>query len=223
MDKDRQIRFLYPPLIFLGSIALGFYLDDSTSVQSIIEDFPQLDKSLTIVLAILGAGSLILLLGYLLGSVTVSILKLAFRLKGKHFNYEELLSDKFYKAIEDIILKEEGKPVDKMDRLYAVSTFDHGFISSGVHQWIVRRWNAFFISSSSAVAIFFSFIIGRFCLNIDFNWVWLLVSLIFFSMLAWLASTSWYEVMRMIEFQTRVKEKEKSKVEEKVKGEDMEK
>ncbi|HMK18051.1 MAG TPA: hypothetical protein VK492_07630 [Chitinophagaceae bacterium] len=208
MDKDRQIRFLYPPLIFLGSLALGFYLDKSVTIKSIVTAFPDIDKSLNVVLAILGAGSLILLLGYLLGTITVFLLKLAFKIKGKSYNYEELLSDRYYAAIGNIILNEKDKPLKREDTLYAVCTFDHGFISPGVHQWIVRRWNAFFISLSSTVAIFSSFLVGLFFVNLKFHWLWLTASFVFILILGWLASTSWYETMRMIEFQTRVKRSE---------------
>jgi len=205
MDKDRQIRFLYPPLIFLGSIALGIYLDNSITLKTLIDKFPDIDTSLNIVLAILGAGSLVLLLGYLLGTVTVFLLKVIFKLLGNGFNYEEWLSDKYYSKIGEIILIDKNQIIQKKDRLYAVSTFDHEFISTGVHLWLVRRWNAFFISISSTVAIISSLMIGILALRISFNICWLIVAIIFSLLLGWLGYHSWNQSMRMIEFQTRVR------------------
>lgn len=35
MDKERQIRFLYPPLILIGSLLVGVYFDESKSINCI--------------------------------------------------------------------------------------------------------------------------------------------------------------------------------------------
>lgn len=81
MDKDRQIRFLYPPLIFLASICLGIYFDTSGSLQKTISDFFKTEINSNVAIALIGTGSLVLLLGFLLGTLTVFLLRLGFFLE----------------------------------------------------------------------------------------------------------------------------------------------
>ena len=158
MDKERQIRFLYPPLILLGSLALGLVIDSSNELNNSISILIQNDNIVSIIVALLGASSLVLVLGFLLGTITVFILRLLFY--KNDWNYEVKLPRNSYEKIGEIILKDQNYSIKKEDYLFLGIVFDHGFLPKNIHQWIVRRWNAFFISSSSAVALISSLIIG---------------------------------------------------------------
>lgn len=206
MDKDRQIRFLYPPLIFLSSIALGIWFDNSDVLRNAISNFIKESNNTNITIALLGAGSLVLVLGFLLGTLTVFILRFFFL--GNRWSYEVKLSEKSYQEIGKIILKDENDSIKKKDRLYAGIIFDHGFIPKNVHQWIIRRWNAFFISSSSTLALLSSLVIGR-LLNISISYNWLLVTVSLMIIFITQSCFSWKETMKMIEFMIRIKGSEK--------------
>ena len=206
MDKDRQIRFLYPPLVLLSSIALGSYFDTSIELHKVITHFFEVDSNTKIVIALLGGSSLILVLGFLLSTITIFFLRFFF-IKND-FNYEIKLSEKAYQDIGKLILKKGKKLVTTKDKHYAGIVFDHGFISKNIHQWMVRRWNAFIISSSSTLALISSLIIGHW-LNIYISCYWLLVVIPLTLIFITNACYSWKDSMDMVEFMTKIKEPEK--------------
>jgi hypothetical protein len=37
--------------------------------------------------------------------------------------------------------------------LYATATFDHELLASGIHTWLLRRWNSFNVAFHSVVAL----------------------------------------------------------------------
>jgi len=208
MDKDRQIRFLYPPLIFLGSIAFGIWLDHSDVIRNLIEKFLKGDNNTKLTVALLGAGSIVLVTGFLLGTITVLILRVLF--PNNRFSYEFKLAEKSYDKIGKLILKSKDDKIKKEDRMYAGVVFDHSYISENIHLWIVRRWNAFFIASSSIVGLILSLLVGH-LLGVAFTCGWVLTvigSIILFTIQGW---SSWIETMRMIVFMTRVKKNDRIK------------
>ena len=102
-----------------------------------------------------------------------------------------------------IILKNKDDKIQEKDKFYAGVTFDHSYISEGVHEWIIRRWNTFFISASSIIAMLLSFGLGK-LLNISISCFWLLIIAPLIILLSLHSFFSWKHVMGMIEFQTRV-------------------
>jgi hypothetical protein len=203
MDKDRQIRFLYSPLIFLGSILISLYFDKTSTLISLIDAFVSKGTSTSIIIGLLSATSLIPLFGYFIGLITALVLRLL--CIRNHFNYEIKLSKNSYDEIEKLILKKEDDKLKVEDRFYAGVTFDHNFISHGVHQWIVRRWNSFYISSTSVVALILSIIVGNLILNVHVTISWVVFVMTFSTLLTLQGFLSWKETMRMIEFQVRIK------------------
>lgn len=203
MDKDRQIRFLYPPLIFIASLLLGIYFDDSTKREEvpILKEFIASTSDNSAFIAFLGASSLVLLLGFLLGTITVLALRLSFWWNG--FNYEIKLGETAFEAIGIRILKGDSKVIDKEDKMYAGIVFDHGCIPKNIHNWIIRRWNSFFIACSSIVALSLSLLIGSF-LKIQLTSSWLGAVIFFIVLFLFQAYLSWRETMKMIEFMTKV-------------------
>lgn len=110
-----------------------------------------------------------------------------------------------------MILKERSDKIAKEDRLYAGIVFDHGYISEKTHQWVIRRWNAFFIASSSTVALLTSLFIGH-LLGIRFTSYWLWTDIIAIVLFTLQAYSSWIETMRMIQFLIRVKKDTKNEM-----------
>lgn len=201
MDRDRQIRFLYPPLIFISSIALGVWLDRPNSFLTTILDTLTNSNTTNILTTLLGLSSLVLVLGYLIGTVTILLLRLLFFLN--RFNYEFRLSKPTYDKIGKIIFKNKSDTVDKKERMYAAVVFDHSHINDRIHSWIVRRWNAFMIASFSVVGLLSSLILGP-LLGFSITCSWFLTVAFFvlcFVLQAWL---SYRETMRMITFLAKV-------------------
>jgi MFS family permease len=209
MDKDRQIRFLYPPLIFLSSITLGVWLDYPNELSGKISDLFSNQNTTSIVVALLGVGSLILVLGYLIGTITILLLRLLFA--KNEFNYEFKLSDQTYKKIGKLILKNQNDHVEKKERMYAAVVFDHSYISKNTHRWIVRRWNAFLIASFSVVGLICSVLFGWLVLEISPTWGWLLTVIVFITCFILQGSLSWIETMRMVAFLTKVKKNDEDR------------
>jgi len=213
MDKDRQVRFLYPPLILLGSLFLAAVRANSTFINDRLEKIFVNQNSSSIVIELLAVSSLILLLGFLLGTVTVISLRFIFWLFFKS-SYELKLPDSTYDKIGRLILnKGEGK-IAKSERLYAGMVFDHSYISKGIHSWIIRRWNSFFIASSSVVALLISLPLGGCILNIPFTPSWVFTVILFIGLFLFQAIKSWGETMKCLTFLTRVKKEKDSDNEE---------
>ena len=202
MDRDRQIRFLYPPLIFISSTALGVFLDYPNSFSTTISTMMTNDNTTNVLATLLGLGSIVLVLGYLIGTVTILLLRLLFFRNG--FNYEFKLSKQTYDDIGRLIFKDKNETVEKNERMYAAVVFDHSHINDRIHSWIVRRWNAFMIASFSIVGLLASLSL-RPLLGFSFTCGWFFTVDVFifcFVIQAWL---SYRETMRMISFLTKVK------------------
>ncbi len=202
MDKDRQIRFLYPPLIFLGSLAFGIWFDKSSLLYADIEKFFSNQNNTSIAVALIGITSIVLLFGFLLGTITILILRGFF--PNNRFNYEFKLSEESYQKIGKLILRNKKDKVHKKDRMFAVVVFDHSYIHENVHRWIARRWNAFLIASSSVIGLVSSLIVGN-LLNVNLGCSWIIPVIILIVLFILQGYSSWIETMRMIEFMTRVK------------------
>ena len=208
MDKDRQIRFLYPPLIFLSSIAFGIWLDFPDRLGEQVSSFFTNVNNTSIFVALLGVGSLVLVLGYLIGTITILLLRLLFA--KNEFNYEFKLSKETYDEIGKKILENKNDIIRKNERMYVAVVFDHSNIHDSIHRWIVRRWNAFHIASFSVVGLGASLICG-YLLGISFTWGWVLTVAFLVACFILQGRLSWIETMRMITFLTRVSKNSKEK------------
>lgn len=206
MDKERQIRFLYPSFTFLLSLVLGASLDVNGRFVKNLSDFTEDDNLTTIIVALFGLGSLVFVLGYLIGTISLILLRIVFFFN--RFSYEFVLSDKTYKEIGKLILKGHDKTLRKKEKMYAAVVFDHSYINERVHSWIIRRWNAFLIASFSVVSLAASLIFGK-SLGIAYRWGWTITVIIFMCCLILQAILSYVDTMRMITFLTRVNQKVK--------------
>jgi len=208
MDKDRQIRFLYPPLIFLTSIALGAWFDKtpirSDSLLCLLENH----SNANVFIVLLGTSSIILVIGFIIGTVNILLLRFGFWLFAFDWNYEFFYQDdKTYQEFGKLILKDPEDKIKPEDRLNAIVVFDHSVISDKVHSWIVRRWNSFIISSSSAVALLASLLIGHYA-GVMYTYHWCTIVILTATIFIVLACVSWLESVRMLKFLTRVKKED---------------
>jgi hypothetical protein len=96
--------------------------------------------------------------------------------------------------------------------LYVAAAFDHGLLNDGIHKWVARRWNAFYVAANSAVARFISLwvvpIRGIYTWSFhrspgwDYKpmWWWFATNLFLICILIPIAIWSWKETMGMLEF-----------------------
>lgn len=200
MDKDRQIRFLYPPLFFLAFVLSALVLDRPTAVKEWLDTFGGTEKVLTI---IAGGGIVILVLGLLIGTLSSLLLRALFFLAGWR-RYEAVLSRETLLAIWPRLgttqIVAESKYQWRRQAFYGGVSFDHAIFPRGIHLWLMRRWSAFNISYNSAVAIVLSLIVVRYY-GIPTQADWVLIAAMVIAALALNAVFAWRETMSMIQFQ----------------------
>jgi hypothetical protein len=179
MDEARTIRFYVAPVLFLMSLIWGAWFDPAMK-QHVILDHLQVDNLSKLIGLAAGGGFVVFAFGYIIGTLTYAILRLLFWLKGlcrRSSRYHEAGFSS--ESLKNIWLRTgHPSPTDtqqEVQELSAVVVFDFGIIRGkykGVHQWLVRRWNAFNIGMTSAVGLVLSFIIGRCVLCISLQWQW---------------------------------------------------
>ena len=135
MNKDRQIQLLYPPLLFLAALGMAFYLDPCKEIGTylpITKDAPiGLEKLVGIVA---GGGILIIVTGFLIGTVSICFLRIAFRLCG-HSQYEAVLTHGCLARIWPKLKTTQQR--DKSLMLFAAATFDHHLLPKDIHEWLL--------------------------------------------------------------------------------------
>jgi hypothetical protein len=204
MDEDRRVRFFVSPMFFLASILWGFYRHDL--LPDLSKAQPSGNWVASIVGIVLGASIAVFALGFLIGTVTYILLRLlalAFYARGKGSGCHEVaVGGRTIDRIIDIL---GAKTICKRNQqLFIAVTFDHETLSKnskGIHKWLMRRWNAFSIGSTSVVGLLLSLLIGRIAVrtNLRSEWIWpALAMCVFFGVSAFFA---WRDTMRMIEFQ----------------------
>ena len=199
MDADRRIRFVVSPILFLASLAWGAWFDPN-SRSLIHQSSPNIDWANLIAIAA-GAGLVVFVAGYVIGTLTYVGLRGAFCLFGLF--HEGALSEKGLSALW-ARLRAPDKP-DRGKELFAIVAFDHGVLredkrTEGAHLWLVRRWSAFSIASTSAVGLIGSFVFGDIFFGIHMCWQWLVPVGAFCVALLLVAISSWRDTMRMLEF-----------------------
>jgi len=205
MDKDRQIRFLYPPLIFICSILLGLWMGGTEELKCTISSFFKNDNNTNIAIALIGASSIVLVLGFLIGTITILLLRTIFC--WNRFNYEFYFQGMTYDKIGKLLLKDKTEKITDKQKMYAAVVFDHSYIPDNIHRWMIRRWNSFMIGSFSTVALASSLLIGHCVLDISYKTGWVIPVIIFIAFFIIQAWSSWVESMRMLDFMTGVEKK----------------
>lgn len=197
MINERQIRFLYPPFILLGSLFLGVCFDKTLSWGIIKANFGATNN---LVGTIIGGGILVLVSGYIIGTITITALSVFFI---RNNGIYEVNSKQKFDKIGEIILNPGGK-IEDNEKLYAFVTFDHKFLPDNIHEWIQRRWSSFHTSANAVTSLVLSVFVGHALgINIWTWWLGILSALIIIYF--YHACRARRETIAMINFQTKIK------------------
>jgi hypothetical protein len=196
---EKQVRFLYPPLILIASLALGVFLDPNCKYHNVIG----MEITKNWVSLIFGTTLILFVAGYIIGTLTITILRILFIGKNGVYELPSKSSDVIRSLNKKLLYKRRF--IAKEEELYAYATFDHATIEKDTHSWIQRRWSAFHTASNSATSLVISLIIGTLCLDIKFTVFWLLTVLIFFYIFILASYKARKETIEMINFQVRIK------------------
>lgn len=208
MDEDRKIRFLVSPLLFFASLSWGLLRDGT---QTLSHFWPgvglDLEKLPDLVALLAGGGIAVFTVGYVIGTTTYVILRVAFIIaalfglgSGSH---EISLSDESL----SLIWRKVGVPGEpnRSEMFFAGSTFDHDVLRKeheGVHRWIMRRWNAFSVAGTSFTALVLSLVVGV-GLQIRMTCGWWIPVVITCVILFVAAVIAWRDTMGALNFQAR--------------------
>jgi hypothetical protein len=204
MDQDRRIRFLIAPTLFVASLIFGAMSDQPTR-DFMIEVFKVWGWSKLIGL-IAGGGLVVFVSGYVIGTWTYFVLRLIFRYRprrwGKSRFHEVAMSEQAFEQVWKTVASPSLKRADRWQELSAGVAFDHGLIRKnheGIHQWLVRRWNAFNIAATSFWGLVLAFPIGC-ALGIPVTLAWWSSVTLFAIILLIMMSWAWCDAMNMLEF-----------------------
>jgi hypothetical protein len=186
---------LIPPFFFFASLLLGAWAAG--------KDLPTLleRNGLKEVLGLFAAGAVAVLpLGFLSGTISITILGLLARLCG-WATYEAFADQETQKRLSKHI---HAPAVIQKPHLilYTVATFDHEVLHPGVHTWIMRRWNAFNVCVSCCVALGGAQAVGRWLLGLPETATWLWLTVVAVVVFGVTSLQAWRHVMKMIEFQS---------------------
>jgi hypothetical protein len=199
MDQDRQIRFAIPPFFLFASLLWGAYLD-GRNLSPIFA--PDTAKE---VLGLLAAAAVAVVpMGFLISVLSITLLR-ALALITKTPTYEASLTDSAFDRIWKHIATAQAK--DKKLVLYAAATFDHELLPSGIHTWLLRRWNSFNVATHSSVALLVAHAVAP-ILSIRQSCWWWVSTLALVALLVVAALTAWRETMAMLDFQSHRQQKE---------------
>jgi hypothetical protein len=184
----------------LGSLLLGVYFDKCLTLDSILDPL-NLAETKDLILVVIGGGVLILVTGYIIGTITITLLRLIFIFnKG---TYEINLKQDF-DDIGEIILKDASEKIKNKEKLYALVTYDHEFLPDNIHKWIQRRWTAFHTSANAATSLLLSIIVGQ-CIGIQILTWWIVVLGILTIIYIYHSYRARRETIDMINFQTKIR------------------
>jgi hypothetical protein len=212
MDGTRRIRFLVAPLLFLASLGWGVLVSNSDAFKQLIERYLPQNEISKVVSVVTGGGVIIFTLGVVIGTISYVFLRSC----AVTINYLRS-NDVQGIATHELFLKDTAfneiwaklnlvSDPNRHQDFYAAMSFDHGILykrNRGVHNWMVRRWNAFSIGVTSVTALALSLIVGP-LLSVPLSCTWLipvtLVALVFAATARW----AWRDTMGMLAFQAEL-------------------
>lgn len=126
MDEERKIRFVLPPLFLIGSIGWAVFSDSDTTLNQVIQSTFGLEiDDLGGMLALLaGGGVAVVTFGFLLGTLTIFVLRTTFRIGWNKYHEVFVSNDALDKIWHTIgVTDKQHQTVE--NELFAVATFDH--------------------------------------------------------------------------------------------------
>lgn len=209
MDEDRKIRFLISPMLFFASVAWAVICDPSSTFSTLIPGISISIDNWLQALAVLAVGGIATVaIGVVIGTISHVALRAGFWVKAKicgGSTTHEISLDPPTLSLMWTKLKESGTP-NTSDELFIGITFDHDVLlknHAGVHQWLVRRWNACSIAVTSITGLVLSFIALSCLLNASLSTKWWAVVSIAFLSFCVVAVLAWRDTMGMLSFQAR--------------------
>jgi hypothetical protein len=206
MDEDRRTRFLVAPLLFFTSLAWGLVRDPARSLADVFPGpGPDLTKVSDWIALLAGGGIIVFALGFVIGTSTYVLLRLAFVLKACVWDgsgcHEISLSKETLTQIWPKVRAPDA--ANRAHEFFAGVTFDQDILRSkheGVHRWLMRRWNAFSVAVTSVMGLMLSLIIGAIMrIRLSVEW-WVPVAIVC-AVLCVSATLAWRDTMGMLSFQ----------------------
>lgn len=195
---DRQIRFAIPPFFLFASLLWGAHLAGC--------DLSPLFKKDALGLLAASAAAVVPI-GFLIGAVSVAVLKLIAKI-AQVSTYEAVLSDACLDRIWGQLRSTQAKR-HKSVTLFVAATFDHELLATGIHTWLLRRWNSFNVAAHSIVALWLAHFAAR-MFHMPQVCRWWTSTVILSALLFVTALEAWRETMKMIEFQSYRQQKSNS-------------
>src|SRR5262249_23472827 len=148
--------------------------------------------------ALAGASGVLFFSGFLIGLLTVLLLRIVSMLGGR--SYEAFQSQDSLDEIHKW-LHVKG-PRESRDALFLSATLDHELLPRGIHEWILRRWSMFYACANSAMGLILGWVV-KWWFSFRVSVSWWSATVVAVLILVVSAFFSWRDAQRMIEFQSR--------------------
>lgn len=200
MDPERQIRFLYPPVVFVESVLWGIWVDPAYVFHTLVPKEFIGGTSSQVLTVIAGGGVVVTALGLVINTIPWAILRGVTWIFRRE-SHEALLQAAALERIRRVVGFHRSP--DAHERLFLVATFDHSNLPNPIHRWLFRRWNAFNVNVSVAFALMLAGVL-RFCLGIHVGWAPGVVAASVAAVFALMSGWAWRDTMGMLEFQAEL-------------------
>ena len=140
MDEFRRIRFLYPPIILFAALTWALKPGQILAVLA--------RKDLNWPEVFVGGGAVVVVSGYVIG--TVSILFLHIVTRGKT---DVPMSKDNVETLWREWRRKEEEALGAKDEMCVVASFDHAVLPERLASWLDRRWNAYNTSAHTVTAL----------------------------------------------------------------------
>jgi hypothetical protein len=198
VDTQRLIRFLYPPIFFVGWVCLGITLDPNVSPEKIFSTYLQ-DNVPSLVTAVVGSAALAVAGGYLIGSANHLLIWVMSFSGLIPFVYDAEITDRAVRRMRRTL----RVPKDAPDHaLPVIASFDHGLMHENVSRWINRRWQMLHTALNSASAVFLGLAVWWIFLDVQEQWGWYVFSWTTIAIFLFNAWQNWKNVRQMLELQS---------------------
>lgn len=210
MIEERNLRFLYPPMVIVSSMLLLCFMTDGykdqldPNLKKITNDLAELGDLATGILSI----GFLLFVGHVIGLFTVLFLTAFSNFCRWKSTYEFHFSEIIWEVINQKNGRGHLKHTDNRDDLSAGISYDHEQITEENQKWLSRRWNSFFISANCCLAFFLSIVLAR-VIGFEVNCPWVIINLVMAALFFIHARLSWKQSMNFVIYQLDVKKDSK--------------
>jgi hypothetical protein len=148
MNTDRQIRFLYPPILVLAFFFWRLVADCQVraAVKSALDTAKSAGSASAAFTTVLAAGTLILVVGYVLGSMTYFLMRAVSFLVGRP-SHEAAFKDSDRELVWQAVMPAAVK-YRAEDAWLASVWIDAKLSGKGINEWLGRRWNGFNLAAN---------------------------------------------------------------------------